>query len=589
MKTFIKLSFLLFVSVLMAAGCGKDSLNTGEEPVIPLGELGCLSFENWDLGIASDVEVIPTENTLSSITRAATEAPDTYIVKITNSKKEVVFNDTYAALKAKGLLELPQDTYAITAESPNYASIPTAAWETPAYYGKVAASVIKRQTSNVSNLICRLSNIKTSVTLSADLNNLFKPDDAEQQLSTTLTVGEETLSFSRTETRAAFFKAINENNTINILLTGLYNKSGEGETPAYVPVSWNQKIDNVKAGQWRKISIKILHASDGNVQLQITVETWVYDQKIDVDIMSSSYSFGEEVIPDEETSDKNSPVITLDNGHNIAQPFRITNNIFDFDIQSCSDMISTIATPQAGSTIASLQVVFDSDNAALLEALATAGYTKHTVALWPGENPAKDYCVVKTSGSNLLVKVNYAGMKGFYDFPGTHTAKLIAIDTEGRRSYTTMTIVVSHESGSEEGPGIIWNDGKGTTFDFGIRHTLTEEGMPAIIDFTSESGITGLIVEIISDELTAEVLEGLELATRMDLVNPATDAMNDALIGLGFKTKDEVAGQNTLQFDITQFMPLLFSIAPGNTDFKLTVTDASGTNVKSIMLYVPSN
>lgn len=131
--------------------------------------------------------------------------------------------------------------------------------------------------------------------------------------------------------------------------------------------------------------------------------------------------------------------------------------MFDFDVQSCSPMITAVVTPYQGSTVASLEVVFDSDNAQFLEALATAGYSNNTVALWPGENPAGDYCVVKQSGSDLLVKVNYNGMKGLYDHTGTHTAKFIAIDSEGRRSYTTMTIKVTHDSGTAEGPNIFWS------------------------------------------------------------------------------------------------------------------------------------
>ena len=74
---------------------------------------------------------------------------------------------------------------------------------------------------------------------------------------------------------------------------------------------------------------------------------------------------------------------------------------------------------------------------------------------------------------------------------------------------------------------------------------------------------------------------------KMDLVNPASDKMDEGLHSLGFKTKDEIVGQKTLQFDISQFMTMLYAVAPGNTDFKLTATDASGQNIKSIMLYVP--
>ena len=306
--------------------------------------------------------------------------------------------------------------------------------------------------------------------------------------------------------------------------------------------------------------------------------------------MSSFYSYGEEEIPDEEISDENSPAVTLENG-DIAQPYPITTSMCDFDVQSCSPMITAVVTPYQGSTVASLEVVFDSDNAQFLEALATAGYSNNTVALWPGENPAGDYCVVKQSGSDLLVKVNYNGMKGLYDHTGTHTAMFIAIDSEGRRSYTTMTIKVTHDSGTAEGPNIFWSTiPEGTDIvDIDSRHTLTEEGMNVFINLASESGITGLTVENISDALTAEVLEslGIGLEAHMDLVNPASDKMDEGLHSLGFKTKDEIVGQKTLQFDISQFMTMLYAVAPGNTDFKLTATDASGQNIKSIMLYVP--
>ena len=60
-----------------------------------------------------------------------------------------------------------------------------------------------------------------------------------------------------------------------------------------------------------------------------------------------------------------------------------------------------------------------------------------------------------------------------------------------------------------------------------------------------------------------------------------------ALEGLGFPTGANVQGQQSLSFDISGFMSLLSMLnKKGNCDFKLTVTDASGTNVKTIQLYV---
>lgn len=417
MKTFTKYLLLPLCCLFMAAGCGKDDLPTGEQPEGPGSETGILSFENWDLTVADDMEILPTDNAPgTSSTRSTVDAPDDYIVKIYNSKKEQVGSYTYAEIKTTGNIELPQDSYTVTAESPNYASTPDVAWETPVYYGEISVNVIKKLTTTVNNLVCKLGNIKATVGLSADLDSLFKPDDETDKLTVTLSIQDNSLVYGRPEAtgetlKPGFFRAVDTDNTLKIVLSGQYNKAGEGEPASYVPVNWSQEIQNVKAGQWRKINIKILHASDGNVQFQVTVETWVYDEKIDVDVMSSFYSYGEEEIPDEEISDENSPAVTLENG-DIAQPYPITTSMFDFDVQSCSPMITAVVTPYQGSTVASLEVVFDSDNAQFLEALATAGYSNNTVALWPGENPAGDYCVVKQSGSDLLVKVNYNGMKG---------------------------------------------------------------------------------------------------------------------------------------------------------------------------------
>lgn len=594
MKTLIKYLFPLLAGALMAAGCGKDYLpvdNGQEDPTD--STLGILSFENWSLDVACDSEIVSTDQSPLGLTRAASEAPDTYLVKIYNSKKQEVGSYTYAEIKALERLELPQDTYTVTAQSPNYSSIADAAWEDEngaAYYGKTSVAVIKRQQANVTNLICRLANIKTTVSISAELNSLFKQDDDEQQLTTTLSIGDNSLVFGREEStreplKAGFFRAVEENNTIKILLKGLYNKAAEGEAPQYVPVNWSQELINVSAGQWRKIGIKILNADKGNVQIGITVETWVYDERIDVDVMSAKYSFMEEEIPDEEVSDENSPVLTLDNNHEIDQPFRITTEIFDFDVASCSDMISAVVTPAAGSTVASLEVVFDSDSETFLATLAAAGYANNTISFWPGENAAQSYCVVKESGSSLLVKVNYAGMKGLYDFPGTHTAKFIAVDSEGRRSYTTMTLLVSHSSGSDGGPNIVWEGN-----DFGLIHILPEGGaLDVVIGITSATGLTGLNVEIDSNILDEETLTGVGLAPSLDLVNPGS--AEGTLQSLKFPTGDEVVGNRNLKFDISEFMPMIYGLAQlnsksGYVNFKLIAADASGQKEATIQLRV---
>ena len=164
MKTFTKYLLLPLCCLFMAAGI--------------------LSFENWDLTVAGDMEILPTDNAPgTSSTRSTVDAPDDYIVKIYNSKKEQVGSYTYAEIKTTGNIELPQDSYTVTAESPNYASIPDVAWETPVYYGEVSVNVIKKLTTTVNNLVCKLGNIKTTVGLSADLDSLFKSGGTSALLS----------------------------------------------------------------------------------------------------------------------------------------------------------------------------------------------------------------------------------------------------------------------------------------------------------------------------------------------------------------------------------------------------------------------
>lgn len=132
---------------------------------------------------------------------------------------------------------------------------------------------------------------------------------------------------------------------------------------------------------------------------------------------------------------------------------------------------------------------------------------------------------------------------------------------------------------------IEWRDG----YDFDTRYDISSTiSLPVVIDMTSESGITTLLLEIISDVLTDEELAGINLAQKMDLINPATEQMEGALQELGFPTGDDIEGQTELVFDITSFMPMLALISPvdSETDFKVTLGDASGEVTKTIMVKV---
>ena len=605
MKTFTLVT--LTAMTLMLSGCKDESVDFGGngDGGDPQTETGYLVMSAMSVTVADDAEVIPYPNgTKAAMTRAAgsvSEAPDNYKVSIRNAKTGEQTNHVYADLKKAENQRMPltPGSYTVSAESPDYADYMAgttyADWEKPVYAGLVTKSVIKNNETTVDDLVCTLANIRTTVTLTQDLQKLFMSDaDAEaagkEKLAVTLSIGDNALVFDREAAnagKAGYFKAVETANTLKILLSGQYNKAPGDATPEYVTVNWSKEITNCKAGQWRKITINVLNANEGNVQFQITVENWVYDQKIDVDVMRL-YAFAEETIPDEDISDEGSPVVTLD-GKDIAQGYTISGSMYDETLGKWTENLKAVVTPEDGATVKSVNLVFESDNADFLAAVDAAGYKNRTVPLWPENEANAPYVVMKEASTSVLTAtVKDAGMSGFYQYEGTHTAKFVTVDSKGRTSYTKLNIRVTESGSTESGPGIVWTNKSGSkTYDFDTRYNHI--GMEILIGVTSQTGFTGFTVDIISENvLPASELESVGLASHLDLINPGE--FQSKLEGFGFPTGAAVSGQKTLSFDISGFMDLLSLLnKEGNCDFRLTVTDASGTNTKTIRLYVTKN
>ncbi len=110
------------------------------------------------------------------------------------------------------------------------------------------------------------------------------------------------------------------------------------------------------------------------------------------------------------------------------------------------------------------------------------------------------------------------------------------------------------------------------------------EGVNYIVNIHSEAGLAHLIVEIISNDLTDEMLQGVGLAAQFDLAYPGNleEALKDSF---HFPVGNDVIGQNDVVFDITQFVPLL-NIYQGTHKFKLTATDANNVQVVKTLTFV---
>lgn len=524
------------------------------------------------------------------------EASDDYKVTILNTKTSETMNYTYADLKKEENQKIPvaPGTYKISAESPDYASYMAgdyyANWDMPVYAGSVTKNVIKATETTVNDLVCSLANIRTSVSLTPDLQSLFLPDDqATEQLpalTVTLSVGENSLVYDRAAAdgeKYGYFKAVEATNTITVELKGAYNKAPGNVAPEYVPIKWTREITGCKAGQWRKISIHVTNASQGNIQFQMTVENWVYDQKIDVDV-TNLYAFGEEVIPDEDLSDANSPVVTLE-GHDIAQGYTINQSMYNEDLGKWNENLQAIITPQSDVTLRSVKLLFSSDNTTLLNDLSAAGYTDYTIPIWPQNDALNSYLLIQ-QGSTGLVKATLkdAGMTKLFNYKGVHTVKFIAVDSKGRTSYTNLKITVS-EGGSivTEGPTATWVNDRGGQLD--VPFQLDPNDLPPVeLKVESKTGITDFKIEISStNQEFAELISTMFSTNNLDLINPGSNA--ETLASLGFPTGDQVRNQTSLSFDISQFMSAL-AVFSGEHTFKLQVTDANGQIAKSLILIV---
>lgn len=523
------------------------------------------------------------------------EASDDYKVTILNTKTSETMNYTYADLKKEENQKIPvaPGTYKISAESPDYASYMAgdyyANWDMPVYAGSVTKNVIKATETTVNDLVCSLANIRTSVSLTPDLQSLFLPDDqATEQLpalTVTLSVGENSLVYDRAAAdgeKYGYFKAVEATNTITVELKGTYNKASGDVEPEYVPVKWTREITGCKAGQWRKISIHVTNASQGNIQFQMTVENWVYDQKIDVDV-TNLYAFGEEVIPDEELSDANSPVVALV-GHDITQGYTINQSMYNEDLGKWTENLQATITPQSDVSLRSIKLLFTSDNATLLSDLSAAGYTNNTVQIWPQNSALTSYLLIQDESGVVKATLKDAGMTKLFTYKGVHTVKFIAVDTKGRTSYTNLKITVS-EGGSivTEGPTATWVNDRGGQLD--VPFQLDPNDLPPVeLKVESKTGITDFKIEISStNQEFAELISTMFSTNNLDLINPGSNA--ETLASLGFPTGDQVRNQTSLSFDISQFMSAL-AVFSGEHTFKLQVTDANGQIAKSLILIV---
>ncbi len=555
---------------------------------------GYLSIGGLSVAINPDSELM-----VASRASSYDQAGDDYLIFIFDEEMTTeYYRGSYSAVKSlTEPLVLPVGNYLLFATS--IEEVPQTSWDDPQYASSYCTFSIgaEKTTEYTEEIVCSMSNIKTSVELSADLKALFKADEdldleaGDIPLQVTLDYGDANILYSSSEDRNGYFAQNGDYDTIEVTMSGMYNTAAEGEEPVYAAIEWKQNISSVSSGQARYISVEIAHYNDGVLEVQFVVTSWIYDETLGVQMSKSFYTSYEDSIydPDSDASDPYSPVLTLDGEEGVN--FYVYPDMFDGE--SYSPTFVATMTPQSGSSVSEAMVLFTSTNEELTTALNEGGYSS-TVTLWSDESANEELSpfvtMAKDSSTGVLTAtITYEGMKSLSDYRGTHTAKTIVTDSEGRRSVTNV-MIYSVASGVLD---IVWQPGEdGTEYSFDNTYEImytTDDNyveLPVVFDITSKTGLTKLNIDINSSVLTPDELAGMNLSQSMDLINPATDEMKASLEELGFPVGEDLEGSTQLTFDITTFMPLLAMLSKEGskdaTSFVITAGDASGECIKTL-------
>lgn len=277
MKTFTKFLTMLAVAALFATGCVNEEPPYKEDPnPEPAGTTGYLSIGNLSMTVVYDETEIRPDDTsdetqaarTASGTRATAPDVDSFIVEILDADNAQVLKMTYAELKEqlKTPMELKVGAYRMEVRSED--TMPGVDWEHPVYGATSDFTITKAQTTSPEEVVCTLQNIKVSVEYSPELADMLA-----DTRKATVSLGDTSLDFLKTETRAAYFKPLALENTLDFVFDGTFADTD-------VPAKFSKQITGVKAGQWRKVSVVIGYADKGNILFSVKVDNHPPGQQI---------------------------------------------------------------------------------------------------------------------------------------------------------------------------------------------------------------------------------------------------------------------------------------------------------------------
>lgn len=549
---------MLAVAAFVAAGCVNEEPPYKEEPKPTPGDAtGFLSVSGLSMRVVYDETDVRPDDTSDqtqspqavSGTRAEQPDVDGFIVEILDADNAQVFKKTYAELKQQLAepMELPVGAYRMEVRSEE--STPDVAWEHPVYGATSSFTISKAQTTQLEEVVCTLQNIKVTVDYSSELAGMLADTS-----KATISLGQTSQEFLKTETRAAYFKSLDIENTLVFNFDGVFAGTD-------IPAQFSKQITGVKAGQWRKISVVINYADKGTLLFQVTVDNnIIQDNSFVVD--------GTDNLLEELLEDPNAPTLAWP-GHDMSKPFTLTDAIFDDNGNCIEPFVFDLASPNG---IESLRVNIGSTSSRFMASMA-AIQLPETFDLCALDASSPAGIILKGFGypvggelkGQQAKSFNIAGqIKALYEFDGTHTFSFDMTDAKGVSTAAALTLVVDKSAG-QEGPAIVWRG-----YDIDKQYEVQKD-MIIDIDVTATAGIKSFWVTIDSEELK-DLLPVINMPEKFDICDIPADLAAILHDEFGFPINEQVKNQTAVMFSITKFVEILLEI-PGEHNFVLDVTD----------------
>lgn len=549
---------MLAAVAFVAAGCVNEEPPYKEEPKPTPGDAtGFLSVSGLSMRVVYDETDVRPDDTSDqtqspqavSGTRAEQPDVDGFIVEILDADDAQVLKKTYAELKQQLAepMELPVGAYRMEVRSEE--STPDVAWEHPVYGATSSFTISKAQTTQLEEVVCTLQNIKVTVDYSSELAGMLADTS-----KATISLGQTSQEFLKTETRAAYFKSLDIENTLDFNFDGVFADTD-------IPAQFSKQITGVKAGQWRKISVVINYADKGTLLFQVTVDNnIIQDNSFVVD--------GTDNLLEELLEDPNAPTLAWP-GHDMSKPFTLTDAIFDDNGNCIEPFVFDLASPNG---IESLRVNIGSTSSRFMASMA-AIQLPETFDLCALDASSPAGIILKGFGypvggelkGQQAKSFNIAGqIKALYEFDGTHTFSFDMTDAKGVSTAAALTLVVDKSAG-QEGPAIVWRG-----YDIDKQYEVQKD-MIIDIDVTATAGIKSFWVTIDSEELK-DLLPVINMPEKFDICDIPADLAAILHDEFGFPINEQVKNQTAVMFSITKFVEILLEI-PGEHNFVLDVTD----------------